>query len=155
MGDCEEGLELRIARARKTMIARADSDLNPQQQSVVRSPSTTPAAPVNTQNDDGTISMTDISRPSNDPTSTPEKETGFSQNTVSSPLPNSKPGNDGTPSIGGQQTPKRKQKKVGTSKLYSIVIFDEFLKELAAISQEQSIVSPVLYSHYDDDDDDR
>ena len=154
MGGREEGLELRIARARKTMIARADSELNPQQQSVVRSPSTTPAA-VSAQNDDGTISMTDISRPTDDPTSTPEKETGFSQNIVSSPLPTSKPDNDGTPSVGGQQTPKRKQKKIATSKLYSMVIFDEFLKELAAISQEQSIVSPILYSCYDDDDDDR
>ena len=151
MGGREEGLELRIARARKTMMARADSDLNPQQQLVVSSPSTTPAAAVNIQNDDGTISMTDISKPTNDPTSTPEKETGFS---VSSPLPNSKPDNDGTPSVGGQHTPKRKQKKIATSKLYSIVIFDEFLKELAAISQEQSVVSPVLYSCYDNDDDD-
>ena len=150
MGDREEGLELRIARARKTMIAKADSDLNPHQPSVINSPST---APVSTQNDDGTVSMTDISRPTDDPTSTPEKETGFSHNTVSSPLPNSKPDDGGTPSTSGQQTPKRKQKKVPTSKLYSIVIFDEFLKELAAISQEQSIVSPVLYSCYDDDDD--
>ena len=149
MGDHEEGLELRIARARKTMVAKADNDLNPHQPSVLSSPST---APVSAQSDNG--SVTDISRPTDDPTSTPEKETRFSHNTISSPLPSSKPDNSGTPSTDCQQTPKRKQKKVATSKLYSIVIFDEFLKELAAISQEQSVVSPVLYSCYDDDDDD-
>ena len=152
MGDREEGLELRIARARKTMIAKASTDLHPHQPSVINSPAPTPAP--RPQSEDGTISMTDLSKPADDPTSTPEKETGFTHNTVSSPLPNSRPENSSTPSTSGQQTPKRKQKKVGTTKLYSIVIFDEFLKELAAISQEQAIVSPVQYNPYDNEDDD-
>ena len=152
MGDREEELEARIARARKTMIFRADKDLHPQQPSLMNSPSNTPA--VKPQNGDGTIVTTDPSKPADVPTGTPEKETGFTQSSVSSPLPNPKPDTSETPSSGGQQTPKRKQKKVATSKLFSIVIFDEFLKELAAISQEQSIVSPVMYSPCEDDDDD-
>ena len=150
----EEGLELRIARARKTMIARASEDLCPPQVPPPATSSPPPTTPVRPQNDDGTISLTDLSKPTGDPTSTPEKETGFSHNITTSPLANPRPDNSGTPSTGEQQTPKRKQKKVATTKLYSIVIFDEFLKELAAISQEQSIVSPVLYSPNDDGDDD-
>ena len=151
MGDREEGLELRIARARKTMIARASEDLCPPHPPQASSPP--PTTPVKPQNDDGTISMSDLSKPTEDPTRTPEKETEF-LHVTSSPLSNLRPDNSGTPSTGDQQTPKRKQKKVATTKLYSIVIFDEFLKELAAISQEQSIVTPVLYSPNDDDDDD-
>lgn len=150
MAHREEGLELRIGRARKTMIVKANSDLHPLHPSegvANSSPVTTPT--VKTHNN-GTILMTNLSTPTEDSTSTPEKETVFSHNT--SPLSESKPDN-GSPSISGQQTPKRKHKKVATSKLYSIVIFDEFLKELAAISQEQSIVSPALYHPNDDDDD--
>ena len=151
MGDREEGLELRIARARKTMTARASEDLCPPHPPQASSPP--PSAPVKPQDDDGTISMSDLSKPTEDPTRTPEKETEF-LHVTSSPLPNPRPDSSGTPSTGDQQTPKRKQRKVATTKLYSIVIFDEFLKELAAISQEQSIVTPVLYSPNDDDDDD-
>lgn len=135
------------------MIARASEDLCPPQAPPASSPPpTTPMKPP--QNDDGTILLTDLSKPTEDPTSTPEKETGFSHNITSPPLANPRPDNSSTPSTGDQLTPKRKQKKVATTKLYSIVIFDEFLKELAAISQEQSIVSPVLYSPSDDGDDD-
>ena len=152
MGHREEGLELRIARARKTMIARADDDLHPPQPSLISSPPTT--VTVNHQNDNQTIVMTDISKPTEDPTTTPERETGFSHDVTLTPPSNPKPDNSvGTPSSSGQQTPKRKQKKIATTKLYSIVIFDEFLKELAAVSQEQAIVSPVLYNPSNDDDD--
>lgn len=153
MGHREEELELRIARARKTMIIKADDDLQPHLPSVMNTSPSIPAT-VKSKSDDGTISMTDLSKPTEDPTSTPERETGFTYNVASSPASNSKQDNGGTPSTSGQQTPKKKQKKVATIKLYSIVIFDEFLKELAAISQEQSIVSPVLYSRNDEDDDD-
>lgn len=140
MGDREEGLDLRIARARKTMIARADNDLHPPQPSTISSPAVTPGG----QNDD-----TMNNKPVENPTSTPEREI---QN-ITSPSTTTKV-EGGPPQTSGEQTPKRKQKKVATSKLYSIVIFDEFLKELAAISQEQSIVSPVLYCPTDDNDDD-
>ena len=152
MGNREEELDFRIARARKTMMARADKDLHPHQPSVTNSLSNTLA--FKPQNGDGTIVTTDLSKPADVPTGTPEKETGFTHSNISSPLPTPKPDTSETPSISGQQTPKRKQKKVATSKLFSIVIFDEFLKELAAISQEQSIVSPVMYGPCEDDEDD-
>jgi len=143
----EEGLELRIGRARKTMIAKADCNLHPPQSSGGGANS---SPVVKAHDNNGTIAMTNLSNHTEDPTSTPERETIFSHNTsLSEPKPESS-----SPSVSAQQTPKRKhkQKKVATSKLYSIVIFDEFLKELAAISQEQSIVSPLLYCPNDDDD---
>lgn len=133
MGDREEGLELRIARARKTMIAKANAVLHPSVGGAFSSPTVT-------------------HKPTEDPISTPERETEFSSHKISSP--DSK-AHSGTPtSTSDQLTPKRKQRKVGTTKLYSIIIFDEFLKELAAISHEQSILSPALYRINDDDDDD-
>ena len=42
-------------------------------------------------------------------------------------------------------TKKRKGKKVSTDTLFAIVIFDEFLRELAALSQEHSVLNPTLY----------
>ena len=44
-----------------------------------------------------------------------------------------------------QKARKKKKKKIGTSTLFAIVIFDEFLKELAALAQEHSVASPLLY----------
>lgn len=39
-----------------------------------------------------------------------------------------------------------KKKKVSTDTLFAIVIFDEFLRELAALSQEHSVLNPLTYS---------
>ena len=44
-----------------------------------------------------------------------------------------------------QKARKKKKKKVGTNTLFAIVIFDEFLKELAALAQEHSVASPLLF----------
>lgn len=38
-----------------------------------------------------------------------------------------------------------KKKKVSTDTLFAIVIFDEFLRELAALSQEHSVLNPLTY----------
>ena len=40
---------------------------------------------------------------------------------------------------------KRKRKTVSTDTLFAIVIFDEFLRELSALSQEHSVLNPTLY----------
>jgi len=75
-------------------------------------------------------------------------ETTFIETTVAQPSTPS--GGSTTEVSGGTMRQKKKHKKVATSKLFAIVIFDEFLKELAAISQEQSIVSPLSYMPFDD-----
>ena len=38
-----------------------------------------------------------------------------------------------------------KKKKVSTDTLFAIIIFDEFLRELAALSQEHSVLNPSAY----------
>lgn len=40
---------------------------------------------------------------------------------------------------------RTKPKKVSTDTLFSIVIFDEFLRELASLSHEHSCLNPALY----------
>lgn len=40
---------------------------------------------------------------------------------------------------------KKKTKKVSTDTLFAVIIFYEFLRELASISEEQSVVHSLLY----------
>ena len=46
---------------------------------------------------------------------------------------------------GGAGSLKRKKKRVPTSTLFAVIIFHEFIKELAALSQEHSALHPLLY----------
>lgn len=39
---------------------------------------------------------------------------------------------------------KPRKKKVSTDTLFAVVIFDEFLRELAALAQEHSVTNPVM-----------
>ena len=45
-----------------------------------------------------------------------------------------------------------KKKKVTTDTLFAIIIFDEFLRELAALSQEHSVLNPLTYSAKHEDE---
>ena len=45
----------------------------------------------------------------------------------------------------GALTKKPRKKKVSTDTLFAIVIFDEFMRELAALAQEHSVTSPVVH----------
>ncbi len=60
------------------------------------------------------------------------------------PLPRSRAHTEGVKALAQKRRSKRK-KKVSTNALFAAVIFDEFLKELAALSQEHSILNPQLY----------
>ena len=46
---------------------------------------------------------------------------------------------------GTHRTTKKRNKKVSTDTLFAIIIFYEFLQELAAISEEQSVIHSLLY----------
>jgi len=193
----EEGLDIRIARARKTMVHKADTVLNPHHQppSLAGNTSTPSVDQEQDPHDKSVdISMTEFledplagggstGKEGNTPRQTHETtftetnveliqilskisdqlakeegldtrivqatprqthETTFTETSVPQPSISS------TSEVSeGSTRQKKKHKKVATSKLFSIVIFDEFLKELAAISQEQSIVSPLSYMPFD------
>lgn len=71
------------------------------------------------------------------------RKRGSKQNldTSEDPLPRSRAYTEG---VRAKRRTTRK-KKVPTNTLFAVVIYDEFLKELAALSQEHSVVNPQLY----------
>ena len=153
----EEGLDVRIVRARKTMVHRAGTILHPYH----HPPGNTSTPSVDQDRDphdkSGDISMTDFPE---DPlagggsTGTEANTLGKNDETTfietTGPQLSTPSGGSTTEVSRGTTQQKKKHKKVATSKLFAIIIFDEFLKELAAISQEQSIVSPLSYMPFDD-----
>ena len=44
----------------------------------------------------------------------------------------------------GRTTTRKYKKKISTDTLFAVVIFDEFLRELSALSQEHSALNPLL-----------
>ena len=156
----EEGLDMRLARARKTMVFKAEATLNPHRhQTSLHFPDST-STPIIDQDKDahersGDISMADLQEDPLKGTRSTEGNTPGQTNETTfiekSAPQHSTPSTPNTAEGAGDSTrQKKKHKKVATSKLFAIVIFDEFLKELAAISQEQSIVSPLSYMPLDD-----
>ncbi len=68
-----------------------------------------------------------------------------SMDAVEDPLPHrSRAHTEGVKGLAQKRRTARK-KKVSTNTLFAVTIFDEFLKELAALSQEHSVLNPQLY----------
>ena len=100
----EQHIELKIARARKTLIFKASETLN---------------AVDSTSNPKPLISPTNES----ESVSIKKKEKPYKRKKSES-----------------------KKKKLTTNGLFCIVIFHDFLKELAALSQQHSVLDPFVYT---------
>lgn len=124
----QEGFETRLARARKTMIYRAH----------VR----------NTQLEESVASQIvkrltrQSSRISEVGDTPPLKKTGSKQNMETSEEHLAR---HRVHAEGSRALAHKRKKKVPTNTLFTIVVFEEFLKELAAMAQEHSVLNPLLY----------
>lgn len=120
----QDGFEKRLGRARKTMVYRAQVRNSQIKESVARQI---------------------ILRQLHQSSSRTELESSLGV----SPSPNSpSPREEGQPNQGGGSTHrsvKKRSKKVSTDTLFAVVMFYEFLQELAAISEEQSVIHSLLY----------
>ncbi len=141
----QDGFEKRLGRARKTMIYREmvrnqRSHSGTTKQVLIRQLRQTPSKP-----------ELDISSPDPPTYSSPSvlnKRT--SKTDLSSSISaSSKNGNSHSKDVKSEHSReshrKKKSKKVSTDTLYAVVIFYEFLKELASVSEEHSVLHSLLY----------
>ena len=139
----QDGFEKRLGRARKTMIYRAKVRNSQITESVaqqivsrlLRQSSVLSEAALDT-----------VSNHPDGPHSPPRKRASQAKLVSSSssaqdePATKSKATTDSSKSL----IKKPRKKKVSTDTLFAVVIFDEFLRELAAFAQEHSMTNPVM-----------
>ena len=146
----EDGFEKRLGRARKTMVYRAQvrnqcahdsmakllsKHLRRSSQPDVDISFTTPEPPVFISSPPSTSSVHSKSkRNSKAGLSSNKKEEGRDGR-----------GKGGLGEGGVQRKSRKKSKKVSTDTLYAVVIFYEFVRELASISEEHSVLHSLLY----------
>ena len=132
----QEGFEKRLARARKTMIYSAHKR-NSQMEESVASQIVSAEKRLMRQNSRASelgeltpfLLKKRSSKLSIEASEERQRTQAASESTVTS----------------AQKARRKKKKKVPTNTLFAVVIFDEFLKELAALSQEHSVLNPLLY----------
>ena len=134
----QEGFEKRLGRARKTMAYRAQVRNSQVPESRARLILLRQMASRTELEIPPVLPTPDSTRPSLEKTSSQTKMA------VSPSLREEKSGELGG---GGsrRQSVKKRAKKVSTDTLFAIVIFHEFLQELASISEEQSVMHSLLY----------
>ena len=151
----QEGFEVRLARARKTMIYRAHVRNSQHEDSVatqvvaaemrrlirqtskVLELSDTPELKLLTKQDSVASEIGDIV-----PSSLKKRGSKLNIEVGEDPIPRHRAQTEGTRALAHK---RRKKKKVPTNTLFAVVIFDEFLRELAALSQAHSVLDPLLY----------
>lgn len=149
----QEGFEKRLGRARKTMVFRAQVRNSQTQDSVARQIVSRQLLWQNSRTDllDGSVTVSSAS--SESPSSVPLVKNSSSAKLELGGKGSGSRGNKQTEtSTGGgatggkaQHSARKRNKKVSTDTLFAIVIFYEFLQELASISEEQSVMHSLLY----------
>lgn len=156
----EDGFEKRLGRARKTMVYRAQvrnqrahdslarQKLSKQLQQSHSRPDldtsfTSPEPPASFSSPSSTTSTSSVHSKS-------KRSSKASLSSISSSVKEEGGGGGGRgkggPEDGGMQRKSRKKsKKVSTDTLYAVVIFYEFVRELASISEEHSVLHSLLY----------
>lgn len=139
----QDGFEKRLGRARKTMIYRAKVRNSQIEESVAQQ------IVSRLLRQSSVVSEAALDAISNHPDgghSPPRKRASQAKLSLSSASTQdeqsakSKVTTDGSKSL----IKKPRKKKVSTDTLFAIVIFDEFLRELAALAQEHSVTNPVM-----------
>ena len=132
----QENFEKRLGRARKTMIYRAhvrNAQLEESVASQIVARLTKQSSVVSNLGD--TLDNMALNKP-HQPT-----------DSVKEPLPRSRAHTEvqRTRSVPRSVTRRTKPKKVSTNTLFAIVVFDEFLRELAALAHEHACLNPVTF----------
>ena len=142
----QDGFEKRLGRARKTMIYRAKVR-NSQIEESVAQQIVSRLLRQSSRLTEGALEA--VANHSDGSHSPPKKRasqaklttSSSSQDDTTAPPSKVKSMADGSSK---SLTKKPRKKKVSTDTLFAIVIFDEFLRELAALAQEHSVTNPVV-----------
>ena len=135
----QDGFEKRLGRARKTMIYRAKVRNSQIEESVAQQ------IVSRLLRQSSVVSEAALDAVSNHPDgghSPPRKRA--SQAKLSSSQDEQSVKSKVTAEGSKSLIKKPRKKKVSTDTLFAIVIFDEFLRELAALAQEHSVTNPVM-----------
>ena len=141
----QDGFEKRLGRARKTMIYRAKVRNSQIEESVAQQ------IVSRLLRQSSVISEAALDAISNHPDggqhSPPRKRASQAKLALSSASAQDEQSakSKATTAEGSKSMIKKpRKKKVSTDTLFAIVIFDEFLRELAALAQEHSVINPVM-----------
>ncbi len=155
----QDTLEVRLARARKTMIYLAQVRNSQVQESVAKqmvmaemrrlvrqgSRASELGDPMELALRHQLVKQGSlISELGDSPSPLKKRGSKASMDALEDPLPRSRAHTEGVKGLAQKRRTARK-KKVSTNTLFAVTIFDEFLKELAALSQEHSVLNPQLY----------
>ena len=134
----QEGFEKRLGRAHKTMLYREQV----RNQRITHVPLPRPALSAQLRQ---SLSRPDLETSEASSRNTPNAE-AFSSSSKETNSGSSK-GPKSEQTAGGREMhrKKKKGKKVTTDTLYAVMIFYEFVKELASISEEHSVLHSLLY----------
>ena len=141
----QEGFEKRLGRARKTMVYRAQVRNSQVPESRARQLLRQMTSRTELVGPDGVFPPTlekTGSKAKLPASSVREKEDSRSGKGGASSQDQGVGGGGGGR---GWQSMKKRNKKVSTDTLYAVIVFYEFLQELASISEEQSVVHSLLY----------
>lgn len=140
----QDGFEKRLGRARKTMIYRAKVR-NAQIEESVAQQIVSRLLRESSRLSEAALEA--VANHTDGSPSPPRKRASQAKLTTTKSsqddpalTPKSKAVGDGSKSL----IKKAKKKKVSTDTLFAIVIFDEFLRELAALAQEHSVTNPTV-----------
>ena len=137
----QDGFEKRLGRARKTMIYRAKVRNSQIEESVAQQ------IVSRLLRQSSVISEAALDAVSNHPDgghSPPRKRASQAKLALSSSQDEQSAKSKVTAEGSKSLIKKPRKKKVSTDTLFAIVIFDEFLRELAALAQEHSVTNPVM-----------
>ncbi len=152
----QEGFEKRLGRARKTMLYRAQMRNSQVKESVARQIVKRQLLQQNSRTD-LSDSFVIVSTPEGSPALVKTNSRSQLPAPAASREESAKGGGQERRSGGGgggsrigemkgqQRSIKKRNKKVSTDTLFAVMIFYEFLQELASVSEEQSVMHSLLY----------
>lgn len=138
----QDGFEKRLGRARKTMIYRAKVRNSQIEESVAQQ------IVSRLLRQSSVVSEAALDAISNHPDgghSPPRKRASQAKLALASSSQDEQSAKPKGTADGSKSLIKKpRKKKVSTDTLFAVVIFDEFLRELAALAQEHSVTNPVV-----------
>lgn len=138
----QDGFEKRLGRARKTMIYRAKIR-NSQIEESVAQQIVSRLLRQSSRLTEGTLEdIINHAEGSHSPPRKRQSQAKLPSSSQDEPAPSPRP--RAVTETSKSLTKKPRKKKVTTDTLFAIVIFDEFLRELAALAQEHSVTNPIV-----------
>ena len=138
----QDGFEKRLGRARKTMIYRAKVRNSQIKESVAQQIVSRLLRQSSVVSEAALDAVATHADGSHSPPRKRASQAKLSSSSTTQDEPSTK--SKGTTESSKSLIKKPRKKKVSTDTLFAVVIFDEFLRELAALAQEHSVTNPVM-----------